>query len=314
MVAPVESRLRVVFAGTPDFAVPALRALKNHSAVDVAAVYTQPDRPAGRGRHPQASAVKRFAKDWLFAVEQPERFGVAAVTDRLRALAPDLLVVAAYGLILPKDVISIPRYGSINVHASILPRWRGAAPIQRAIMAGDTTTGITIMRVIEALDAGPIWLQKQCEILPTDTAGDLDDRLALIGEQCLSQAIDLLLSGKVVEQPQIESGTTYATKIMPHDRKLNWRESASLIARRVRALNPMAVATAEIAALPIKIWAAEALEMQSDHPPGTVLAGKDTGIDIATGDGVLRITQLQPPGKRRMSAGDFMNGYGSALR
>jgi methionyl-tRNA formyltransferase len=310
----IESRLRVVFAGTPEFAVPALNALVRRADVDIAAVYTQPDRPAGRGRRASATPIKNLAREHRLPIEQPETFSERDVIDRFRALAPDLLVVAAYGLILPGEVITVPRLGAINVHASLLPRWRGAAPIQRAILAGDTETGISIMRVVEALDAGPVWLAKRCPILPSDTAGSLHDRLATLGAECLTAAIDLLLADKVVEQPQQASLATYAAKIGPDDRKLNWDESAIVIERRVRALNPTPGATTEIAGLNLKIWGCETLDRPSDAQPGTVVGHGDAGIDIAAGEGVVRVTELQPAGKRRMGASAFVNGYGYALR
>jgi methionyl-tRNA formyltransferase len=310
----IEPRLQVVFAGTPDFAVPALNALVRRADVDIVAVYTQPDRPAGRGRRVTASPIKNLAREHRLPIEQPERFSGPGVIDRFRALAPDLLVVAAYGLILPGEVIAVPRLGAINVHASLLPRWRGAAPIQRAILAGDTETGISIMRIVEALDAGPVWLIKRCAILPADTGGSLHDRLATLGAECLTEAIDLLLADKVVEHPQRESLATYAAKIGRDDRVLNWHESAAVIARRVRALNPTPGATTEIAGLNLKIWRCEVLDVASGARTGTVVGDSAAGIDIAAGEGVLRITELQPAGKRRMSASAFINGYGNALR
>ncbi|MGR9091194.1 MAG: methionyl-tRNA formyltransferase [Gammaproteobacteria bacterium] len=304
--------MRAIFAGTPEFAVPSLECLATHSSIELVAVYTQPDRRAGRGRQSQASPVKRVAQSLSIPVVQPQTLKDPDAQAEFVALRADLLVVAAYGLILPRDLLAAHRL-AVNVHASLLPRWRGAAPIQRAIMAGDAETGISMMRVVEALDAGPVLLQRACEITDTETGGTLHDKLAHLGATCLHETVDDFLAGRLNETPQDETLVCYAKKITAADRVLNWAESAPALARRVRALNPAPAATMTLGATPFKIWEAIALRESAGGPPGRIVAFSDDGIDIATADGVLRVTRLQPPGKRPLSAAEFVNGFQTLL-
>lgn len=306
------TRRRTVFAGTPDFAILSLERLHRHAGLDVVAVYTQPDRRAGRGRQPQPGPVKRTAETLGIPVAQPISLKDAAALAQFAAFKPDLLVVAAYGLLLPAALLDVPRL-SLNVHASLLPRWRGAAPIQRAIMAGDNTTGISMMRVVEALDAGPVLRQCGCEISASDTGGTLHDKLAQLGADCLEQTVNDFLADRLVETAQDESRVTYAAKLATADRELDWREDAPALARRVRALNPSPVATCTFGDTRVKIWEATALEQQASVDPGEIEALDQGGIDLATGNGVLRLTRLQPPGKRPISAAEFINGFHTLL-
>ncbi len=302
------TRLRVAFAGTPDFAVPSLVSLLQHPACSVVACYTQPDRPAGRGRRAQASPVKIAAADAGVAVRQPVNF---TSPDTIRTLADDridLLVVAAYGLLLPRAVLDSVET-AVNVHASLLPRWRGAAPIQRAIMAGDMETGISMMRVIEALDAGPVYLQRRVPITPEDTGGSLHDKLALLGGQCLGVFVDRAIAGTLEAVAQDDTLATYAKKITAADRILDFSLGVGELARRVRALNPAPVATVALARTTLKVWAATALPGAGRAAPGTIVAAHDEGVDVAAADGILRLTQLQPEGKKPMAARDFVNGF-----
>lgn len=301
-----------VFAGTPDFAVPSLHALHLRDDVDVVAVYTQPDKPRGRGRQVTDSPIKRLALELGLAVEQPSKLLATEALDKFSAYAPELLVVAAYGHILPVEYLTIPA-APINVHASVLPRWRGAAPIQRALMAGDRETGISIMRIVERLDAGPVWLSKQWPILETDTGGTLHDRLAALAARALNDAIDLYLKKAVIESEQDEALTTYAEKISSADLEIDWSDPALKIDRQIRALNPNPGARAELGGLKVKIYACSIEGSDTDAPPGKVVDFSAAGVKITTGDGLLSVLELQPAGKQRMSASAFINGYGSHL-
>ena len=305
-------KIRTVFAGTPDFAVPSLHALLARPELDVVAVYTQPDRPAGRGRRLAQSAVKQQALAAGLAVEQPVTLAVPSELARFAAHSVQLLVVAAYGLMLPDAFIADPVI-AINVHASLLPRWRGAAPIQRALMAGDGSSGISIMRVVRRLDAGPVWLTRACNIEDTDTGGTLHDRLAGLGAAALDDAVDRVVAGTIIEVPQDETMVTYAHKIGPADRAIDWSRPAVDIARQVRALNPQPAATARLRGLDVKILSARAEGGADAATPGDVLSAAADGIVVATASGCLRIVELQPAGKQRMSALAFVNGYGSHL-
>ncbi len=298
--------MRAVFAGTPEFAVPSLGALL--ASWDVVAVYTQPDRPAGRGRSLRQSAVKQFALQHDLAVRQPPSLKSAAVRRELAALRPDVLVVAAYGLILPQAVLDIPPHACLNVHASLLPRWRGAAPIQRAVLAGDRRTGITIMRMEAGLDTGAIVCQRQCAITDEDTAGSLHDRLAELGAQTLQACLPDWLEGRVAAVPQSADGVTYANRLTREEARIDWQEDAAQLNRAVRAYNPWPVAYTRWQDRPVKIWQARAVEGSSAEPGRVTAAGAD-GIDVAAGRGVLRITRLQLPGKRPVSAADFCNAH-----
>ncbi|AOH36024.1 MAG: methionyl-tRNA formyltransferase [Gammaproteobacteria bacterium] len=298
--------MRIVFAGTPEFAVPSLRAAASRG--EVVAVYTQPDRPAGRGRQLAFSPVKQEAMERGIQVFQPASLRTEDAQEQLRALAPDLLVVVAYGLILPRAVLEIPRFGCWNVHASLLPRWRGAAPIQRAIEAGDAETGVCLMWMAEGLDTGPVLLSQSTPIGPEETAGELHDRLAELGAQVLSDGLGLLRAGiRPRPQPQPEEGVTYAHKLDKAEARQDWSQPAAQLARRVRAFHPWPVAEAELAGERIRIHAATALEAAHDAAPGTVLAAGRDGIDVACGEGVLRLLRVQRPGGKAISAADYLN-------
>jgi len=297
--------LRIVFAGTPEFAVPSLLAAAQHN--EVAAAYTQPDRPAGRGRGLAPSPVKREALRRGIPVLQPENFKAAATRQALRALKPDLMIVVAYGLILPQSVLDIPTHGCWNVHASLLPRWRGAAPIQRAIEAGDRETGVCLMQMHRGLDTGPVLLSQRIEI-GSDTGGQLHDRLALLGAQVLADGLGLLRVGvHPVPQPQPEAGVTYARKLDKAEARLDWSRPAGELARRVRAFNPWPMAEAIIAGERLRIHGAVALPLAHDAAPGTLLAASRDGLDIACGEGALRIRVLQRDGGKAITAADYLN-------
>ena len=298
--------MRIVFAGTPEFAVPCLRAAASKG--EVVAVYTQPDRPAGRGRGLTPSPVKLEAVQRGIPVHQPENFRSAESKAALRALKPDLMVVVAYGLILPQSVLDIPEHGCWNVHASLLPRWRGAAPIQRAIEAGDTRTGVCLMRMEKGLDTGPVLLAQALDIGPRDTGGQLHDRLAELGAKVLSDALGLLRATiQLPPHPQPAEGVTYAHKLDKAEARLDWSQPATTLANKVRAFNPWPVAEAQLAGERVRIHAALALDETHDAVPGSVLrAGRD-GIDIACGRGLLRLETLQREGGKPISAQDYRN-------
>ena len=298
--------MRLVFAGTPDFAVPSLRAAAAQG--EVVAVYTQPDRPAGRGRGLAASPVKREALARGIPVLQPESLRTEASRAALHALRPDLMVVVAYGLILPRKVLEIPQYGCWNVHASLLPRWRGAAPVQRAIEAGDTETGVCLMQMEAGLDTGPVLLSQKLVIGEQETGGQLHDRLAELGAQVLADGLGLLRAGMApVPRPQPEAGVTYAHKIDKAEARLDWSRSAVQLANKVRAFNPWPMAEAEVAGERLRIHAAVALPLQHGAEPGRLLfAGRD-GLDIACGEGALRIRTLQREGGKAITAADYLN-------
>jgi len=298
--------MRIVFAGTPEFAVPSLRAAARKA--EIVAVYTQPDRPAGRGRDLQASPVKLAALELGFPVLQPESLKSELSRDSLRALKPDLMVVVAYGLLLPQAVLDIPEHGCWNVHASLLPRWRGAAPIQRAIEAGDGETGVCLMQMEKGLDTGPVLLSQRTPIGPDETAGQLHDRLAKLGAQVLSDGLGLLRAGmKPVARPQPQEGATYARKLDKSEARLDWSQPAPVLARKVRAFHPWPVAEAALASERVRIHAAEAVDVAHDAAPGSVLQASRAGIDVACGEGALRITRLQREGGRALAAADYLN-------
>jgi methionyl-tRNA formyltransferase len=298
--------MRIVFAGTPDFAVPCLRAAASKG--DVVAVYTQPDRPAGRGRELTPSPVKLEAVQRGIPVHQPENFRSAESRRALRALKPDLMVVVAYGLILPQSVLDIPEFGCWNVHASLLPRWRGAAPIQRAIEAGDTRTGVCLMQMEKGLDTGPVLLAQAIDIGADETGGQLHDRLAELGARVLSDALGLLRATlHLPPHPQPAEGVTYAHKLDKAEARLDWSQPAAALANKVRAFNPWPIAEAQLAGERVRIHAAAALDEVHGAAPGSVLrAGRD-GIDIACGQGALRIRTLQRDGGKAIAAADYLN-------
>ncbi len=302
--------LRVVFAGTPAFAVPCLLALLR-SGVEVAAVYTQPDRPLGRGRRVETGPVKQAALAAAIEVRQPERLRGKEVIGALRDLQPDLLVVVAYGLLLPQAVLDIPRYGCWNVHASLLPRWRGAAPIQRAIEAGDAQSGVCLMRMEKGLDTGPVLLQLSAPLTGNETSGELHDRLSLLGAEVLADGIGLLRAG-LIPRPcaQPELGVTYASKLEKSEARLDWSQDATALARKVRAFSPWPIAEAEVAGERVRIHRAEVVSptlTSHSHAAGSVIQATALGIDIACGSGALRLLDVQREGGRVMAARDYLN-------
>jgi methionyl-tRNA formyltransferase len=295
--------VRLVFAGTPTFAAVALKALIDAGHA-VALVLTQPDRPAGRGLKPRPSAVKLLADDKGIAVLQPATLRDDAAVAAIADVQPDAMVVAAYGLMIPARVLALPRLGCLNIHASLLPRWRGAAPIQRALLAGDTVTGVTIMQMNEALDAGPILLQEAVAIDPRDTAQTLHDRLAELGARLIVRALDAPLRPR----PQDESLATYAPKIDKNEARIDWTQSAERIERKVRAFNPYPGAYTRLDGVVLKIWGAR-VERGAAAPPGVVVGCSEAGIVVGCGADALRITEVQRAGGKRLSAGAFLAGH-----
>ncbi len=299
--------MRVAFAGTPEFARAALAALLE-AGFAVPLVLTQPDRPAGRGQKLQMSPVKQLALAHGLAVHQPERLKDPASHQALRAASADILVVAAYGLILPQAVLDIPRLGCVNIHASLLPRWRGAAPIQRAIEAGDGETGVTLMRMEAGLDTGPMLLKQAVAIAADDNAASLHDKLAALGARLVVDGLRRFDQLVPVAQP-IE-GVTYAAKIDKAEALLDFRKPADELARRIRAFDPFPGAAAVLDGATIKLWRAEVVEaITAGGAPGTVLAADGKGIVVACGKGALRVTELQKPGGKRLSAADLLRGF-----
>lgn len=300
-------KLRVVFAGTPDFSVPCLEACRA-SGAEVVAVYTQPDRPAGRGRKLTPSPVKQAALAAGIPVEQPESLKSEDARATLAAYAPDLMVVVAYGLILPRKVLAIPRLGCWNVHASLLPRWRGAAPIQRAILAGDAESGVDLMQMEAGLDTGPVLLERRTPIGRDDTGGSLHDRLAALGAEVLAEGLSRVMAGEtLLPRPQPEEGVTYAHKLDKAEARLDFTRPAQELERQVRAFDPWPVAEGDIHGETLRVWAAHAIEGHPGAAPGTVLTMTRDGIDVACGDGALRVTALQRAGGKRISAADYVN-------
>ncbi|WP_370308556.1 methionyl-tRNA formyltransferase [Sinimarinibacterium flocculans] len=294
--------MRLVYMGTPDFAVPALRALLS-AGHEIAAVYTQPPRPAGRGQREQRSPVHDFAAERGIPVRTPVSLKTAEAQQEFAALAAELAVVAAYGLILPKAILAAPKRGCLNIHASLLPRWRGAAPIQRAIEAGDTETGITIMRMDAGLDTGPMLLREAVPIDEDTTAADLHDRLAPLGARLIVEALAALEAGTLHEQAQPAAGATYASKLSKEEARVDWASDAAGLARRVRAFNPVPVAWSELDGERVRILAARSAPAV-DLPPGTIVAADD--LRVACGSGSLEITRLQWPGGRVVTAQEAM--------
>jgi methionyl-tRNA formyltransferase len=308
--------LRVIFAGTPEFAAAALAAI-HQAGFPVPLVLTQPDRPAGRGMKLQASAVKRYAVEHGMPVAQPtslRRAGkfpaeAAAAIDQLHATPHDVMVVAAYGLILPQEVLDIPRYGCINIHASLLPRWRGAAPIHRAIEAGDAKTGVTLMQMDAGLDTGAMLHDARLAIAPDDTTATLHDKLADAGARLIVDALTQLeRTGSLPATPQPADGVTYAEKIGKHEAALDWRLPADVLARQVRAFDPFPGGVGMLDGAALKLWAAEPAAASGATAPGTIIEAGPDGVIVACGAGALRVTQLQKPGGKRLPTREFLAG------
>ena len=298
--------LRLIFAGTPDFAVPSLQVLLE-ADYSVVAVYTQPDRPAGRGRQLRASPLKTCARSAGIPVYQPATLRDPAVQAELAALRPDLLIVAAYGLILPPEVLAIPRLDCLNVHASLLPRWRGAAPIHRALMAGDAETGISLMRMEAGLDTGPVFAQAAVPIERGMTGGELHDALAMLGGLTLRATLPELLAGRLTPEPQDDALATYAAKLSKSDLQLDWTRPALELERQVLAFNPYPVAQTRLEEHVLRIWRAVAEEESATALPGAVLREGPSGIVVAAGSGVLRLTEVQLPGGKPLPVAAFLN-------
>lgn len=301
----MSSHLRVVFCGTGEIGLPALQALADVSGHHLAGVITQPDRPAGRDLRPRASAIKLAALDRGLPVFQPEK--IRRDFSLLREWAPDLMVVAAYGQILPREVLELPRLGCINLHASLLPRHRGASPIQAAILAGDPETGITVMAMDEGLDTGDILLKRSVPIGTEETAGSLHDRLAALAAPALLEALDRIANGTLRREAQETALATYAPKLEKHDGRLDWRQPAEALARRVRAMTPWPGATARLNGAILKIHATATAPFEG--APGTVLAAGLEGLVVAAGSGSLVLRELQLEGRRRLAAADFLRGF-----
>ena len=297
---------RIVFAGTPEFAVPALAALAR-SENRVLAVYTQPDRPAGRGRRLQASPVKRCALELGLEVRQPENFKSAAEIDALAALDADLMVVAAYGLLLPAAVLAAPRLGCVNIHASLLPRWRGASPIQQAILAGDTVSGVTLMKMDEGLDTGDMIASRALEIGADWTAADLHDALAPLGAELLMQILADLESALAGARVQEETEATYAPRLQKQQAEIDWRKPRDTLLREIRAFNPWPVSFSSLQGDNLRLWRARASDLRFSGEPGEVVAHDADGVFVMCADAVLQVTELQFAGRRRCSAAEALN-------
>lgn len=308
------NNLRIVFAGTPEFAAAHLAALLN-GAQDVVAVYTQPDRPSGRGKKLTASPVKQLAEQHGIAVVQPNNFHDEQDRAALAALQPDLMIVVAYGLLLPQAVLDIPRLGCINVHASLLPRWRGAAPIQRAIEAGDKETGVCIMQMEAGLDTGPVLARAACSILTDDTGGSVHDRLAVLGAQTLVSALDKLALGVLTAETQDGVQATYAHKLEKEAARLDFSRSAVQLDRQIRAFNPFPVSWC---VLPngerLRVWSATLESSGKNVVTGAVLSLDANGLRVACAEGALLMTSLQLPNRNRMAVRDIVNGSLLSLR
>ncbi len=302
----MDRALAVAFAGTPEFALPALDALaaSRHRLV---AVYTQPDRPAGRGRQLAASPVKQRALTLQVPVEQPRTLKDRQAVETLAMHAPDIMLVVAYGLLLPQSILELPRFGGINIHASLLPRWRGAAPVARAIEAGDEVSGVCIMRMEAGLDTGPLMMKRETPIGERETAGQLQSRLAVLGAGLAIEALDVLAAGGGPLESQDESRATYARKLDKSEARLDWREPALVLERRVRAFNPWPVAEAVCEGQQLRIFEAQAIAAPRGPAPGTILSAGAGGIAVMTGDQALALTRVQLPGRRAVGAAEFAN-------
>lgn len=298
--------LRIIFAGTPDFAARHLDALLS-SAHQIVGVFTQPDRPAGRGKKLMPGPVKVLAQQHAIPVFQPVSLRPAENQQLIADLEADVMVVVAYGLILPKAVLDMPRLGCINVHGSLLPRWRGAAPIQRSLWAGDKETGVTIMQMDAGLDTGDMLYKLACPITAQDTSASLYDKLAQLGPQGLLATLDQLSEGSAQPEVQNESLVTYAEKLSKEEAKLDWSLSAAQLERCIRAFNPWPVSYFLVDEQPVKVWQASVIEAATAKKPGTIIEANKNGIQVATAEGILNLETLQPAGKKAMSAQDLLN-------
>lgn len=298
--------LRIIFAGTPDFAARHLNALLS-SEYEIVGVFTQPDRPAGRGKKLMPSPVKILAEANGLPVFQPSSLRPQENQQLVASLNADVMVVVAYGLILPKQVLDMPRLGCLNVHGSLLPRWRGAAPIQRALWAGDTETGVTIMQMDVGLDTGDMLYKLSCPITGEDTSGSLYDKLAVLGPQGLLETLAQLVSGTAKPEVQDETLVSYAEKLSKEEARIDWSLSAVQLERCIRAFNPWPISWLEIDEQPVKVWRASVSTDTSSAEPGTIVAVSKLGIQVATGGGILNLESLQPAGKKAMRAQDLLN-------
>lgn len=298
--------MKIIYAGTPEFAVPALEMLAQ-SGHELVAVYTQPERPAGRGRNLQASPVKLCAQGYSIPVEQPVSLRAEEAIQKLTDYKADLMVVAAYGLILPQRVLDAPRLGCVNIHGSLLPRWRGAAPIQRALLAGDSETGITLMQMDAGLDTGAMLAREQLLISDQSTAAELHDQLKIMGANLLAKHLPAIENQSIQAEPQDDALATYADKLTKQEAAINWSLSAEFIARQVRAFNPWPVSFALFNGQPVKIWLAQAVMGNADASPGRVIQHDRQGITVSCGSGVLQIKELQFAGKNRQTADQLLN-------
>ena len=308
--------MRVAFAGTPEFALPALAALCAQH--EVVGVLTQPDRPQGRGRSLKASAVKTAALARNLPLAQPETLKSEASRAVLHAWAPEALIVVAYGLLLPREMLALPRYGCLNIHASLLPRWRGAAPIQRAILAGDRETGVTIMQMDEGLDTGPMLRSKALPLSAADTAGSVHDALAALGATALLETLAGLAGGRLTPVPQPQEGVTYAPKIEKAEARIDWSRDAAAIGRQVRAFNPWPVAETTLEGEQLRIFEARPVDVKALNMPrtasknaenGAIIAVQDDAMLVRCGDGALSVTQVQQPGRKPVSVRDFSHSH-----
>ncbi|HKY00540.1 MAG TPA: methionyl-tRNA formyltransferase, partial [Steroidobacteraceae bacterium] len=302
----MDAGLAVVFAGTPEFALPSLDAIAA-SRHRIRAVLTQPDRPSGRGRHVAPSPVKERALELGLPVAQPGSLKDGDAARGIAALAPDVMVVVAYGLLLPPEVLALPRLGCLNVHASLLPRWRGAAPVARAILAGDGETGVCIMRMDAGLDTGPVMLARATPIGARETAGELEARLAAMGGELIVEALDALAEGRAAFAAQDTAGATYAQKLTKAEARLDWREDVASLLRRVRALNPRPVAETTLDGMQLRIHEAEAVTAPPGPVPGTIASAGADGIVVIAGDGAIALTRVQLPGRRAVAARELAN-------
>ncbi len=299
--------MRIVFAGTPEFAAQMLVQLLG-AGFDIALVLTRPDRPAGRGMKDTASAVKQRALSHGLKLQQPQTLKEPALIDELNRLSPDVMVVAAYGLILPKAVLKLPRLGCINIHASLLPKWRGATPIQHALLAGDTETGISIMQMDEGLDTGPVLMQARLRIAADDTAQTLHDKLAQMGAEAIVRTLRGLERGELQPQPQPQQGASYAGKLGKAEAQINWEKEAVQVERTVRAFNPNPGAYTTLNGETLKIWKAR-LEDRLNGKPGEIVSVDRRGIVVACGTGAVRIEQVQKAGGQRLPVREFLSGF-----